>query len=403
MALRGTLKDFGIADIFQLIGHQSKTGTLSVKNRGQTVVIYFSSGNVVRAEATARQKRDLLGAMLTRTEAITEKQLEKALAIQQKTLQRLGDILHELMGLDHSTLHTITKLQTTETIYRLFLWDSGSYEFENADVAVEERDELIRSENILMEGFRQADEWPMIRKVITGYGIVFERLEDLDKLLAEHRQEDAEGAAGDDDFAEFDLDIGDGPKDSRLKKIGEHERKAYSLIGANRDVQKIIDLSRLGEFETCKALVNLVEMQIIAPQGEKELRAPSAAATVGGITGPHSEWSRVAFSAAMIILVLAGLWFVVGQLGVGPDMLFVHERVAGYERRAVQQLLSRSQIRRLRESLAVYRTQDGHYPQQLEQLVETGLAKERQLRQPWHETYFYQREAEGYFLLPPLD
>ena len=33
MALRGTLKDFGIADIFQLIGHQTKSGLLTLKNR----------------------------------------------------------------------------------------------------------------------------------------------------------------------------------------------------------------------------------------------------------------------------------------------------------------------------------------------------------------------------------
>ena len=44
MALRGTLKDFGIADILQLIGHQQKTGTLSVKNRDQEVQIHFLDG-----------------------------------------------------------------------------------------------------------------------------------------------------------------------------------------------------------------------------------------------------------------------------------------------------------------------------------------------------------------------
>ena len=32
MALSGTLKDFGIADILQLIGHQTKTGRLTLKS-----------------------------------------------------------------------------------------------------------------------------------------------------------------------------------------------------------------------------------------------------------------------------------------------------------------------------------------------------------------------------------
>ena len=33
MALKGTLKDFGIADILQLIAQQAKSGELSVRTR----------------------------------------------------------------------------------------------------------------------------------------------------------------------------------------------------------------------------------------------------------------------------------------------------------------------------------------------------------------------------------
>ena len=44
MALKGTLKDFGIADILQLIGQQTKTGTLNLKNKGEEVVVSFRDG-----------------------------------------------------------------------------------------------------------------------------------------------------------------------------------------------------------------------------------------------------------------------------------------------------------------------------------------------------------------------
>ena len=50
MSLRGTLGDFGIADIFQLIGHQAKTGVLNLKDREVEVRIYFVEGSVVKAE-----------------------------------------------------------------------------------------------------------------------------------------------------------------------------------------------------------------------------------------------------------------------------------------------------------------------------------------------------------------
>ncbi|MFQ5768578.1 MAG: DUF4388 domain-containing protein, partial [Acidobacteriota bacterium] len=41
MALEGTLRDFSLADIFQLIGLQRKTGLLTLKGPDDTVTIPF--------------------------------------------------------------------------------------------------------------------------------------------------------------------------------------------------------------------------------------------------------------------------------------------------------------------------------------------------------------------------
>ena len=95
MALRGTLKDFGIADILQLIGHQQKTGVLAVRNKDQEVRVLFKDGVVQRAESSTRQQRDLLGRMLVRAEVLSEEQINRALEIQKRTLKRLGQILVE--------------------------------------------------------------------------------------------------------------------------------------------------------------------------------------------------------------------------------------------------------------------------------------------------------------------
>src|SRR3954470_24093672 len=95
MALKGTLKDFGIADIFQLIGHQSKTGELILRNDSNEVRIKFKDGNVIKAESTMRERKDLLGSMLVRSEVLTQQQLDQALDAQRRTLKRLGDVLVE--------------------------------------------------------------------------------------------------------------------------------------------------------------------------------------------------------------------------------------------------------------------------------------------------------------------
>ena len=52
--VEGTLKDFGIADILQLIGQQQKTGALHLRAKEQEVDILFKDGNVVGATGTTR-------------------------------------------------------------------------------------------------------------------------------------------------------------------------------------------------------------------------------------------------------------------------------------------------------------------------------------------------------------
>ena len=205
MALKGTLKDFGIADIFQLISHQSKTGVLHLHSKNKEVRISFVNGDVVRAESTTRKKRDLLGAMLVRAEAISEAQLEQALEIQKRTLKRLGHILVERGFLKKEELKQFTHLQTTETVYKLFNWETGTYAFETEEVTYDkETVEPIRSENVLMEGFRMVDEWPMIRKKINSFEMCFKRVKDLPEEAAPKSVEEEIDGALDDMFAEME-------------------------------------------------------------------------------------------------------------------------------------------------------------------------------------------------------
>ena len=47
VALRGNVKDFGIAEVFQLIGQQRKTGILELSGQDQQVQLVFDCGAVV--------------------------------------------------------------------------------------------------------------------------------------------------------------------------------------------------------------------------------------------------------------------------------------------------------------------------------------------------------------------
>ncbi len=408
MALRGTLKDFGIADVFQLIGHQGKNGRLTVSNKEHQVDLFFSDGNIARAQAVNRDKRDRLGAMLVRAEVISQENLDSVLEIQANGGGRLGDILVQREFVDRDSLNTFAKLQTTETIYRLFLWGNGTYEFEALEVPVAPDAHVIRSETVLMEGFRQVDEWPAVRKRLSGYGMIFRTLENLEEMLAQ----DAASGGGDDmlglDDAFGDFDLG-GPTSNnpRLRNIGEHERLVFELIADDRDVQKIIDLSRLGEFETCKAFANLLEATLIEERPELEQKAPSADATVGGITQQSNTGMRMVVRAALVVGAISGALLVWTSVKGNLDSLVLGVRTSSLIQDDVKEVLSRANKARIRRAIELYRAEMGHYPEGLGELVDHGLITDSLIRYPWGVPYAYRIEDNGitkrYVLLRPLD
>ena len=95
MALEGTIKDFGLPDIFQLIGLQRKTGILTLTNEKdqEVVTVTFEGGMVVMADSSLGRLEDRLGNVLVKQGKISRVRLDEALSVQKQTLQRLGHIL----------------------------------------------------------------------------------------------------------------------------------------------------------------------------------------------------------------------------------------------------------------------------------------------------------------------
>jgi uncharacterized protein DUF4388 len=396
MALKGTLKDFGIAEILQLIGQQAKSGVLHLVGRDEEIHISMADGCVVRAEHAGRKAKEKLGTRLVGAEIITRQELDHALEVQKRTLRRLGDLLVELGLCSVQELKEMTALQTTETVYRLFHWKSGTYEFVPGEVEWDPATVTpLRAESVLMEGFRQVDEWPVIRRRITSAAMTFGRLRPLEA------QPIAAQPDSDDVAAAFDGPSGEGGGDQKREfaTIGDNERRCYRLADPGRTVERIGELSRLGEFETCKALLNLVNAGYLDPV------VPSKRAHAVGDFGPEwpsriKGWTVRAGATLVIAAALAGLATWVDQRGFGWGA----SHGAALRDNGAQRFLARTQLARLRGSLEVYRLEHGEYPERLGQLVETGLASPRDLRYPWMQDYYYRRRPEGRFvLLPPVE
>jgi hypothetical protein len=380
MALTGTLKDFGIAEILQLIGQQSKSGVLHLKTRADEIHVVMWNGSVVSAEYAGRGARDKLGSLLVRADLITAEQLEEALGVQRRTLRRLGDIVVELGMVTKDQLREMTALQTTQTIYKLFHWKTGTYAFEPREVSFDrETVTPLRCESLLMEGYRIIDEWPIVRRKITSSAMTFERLKELDPATAR-----AEGR---------------GARDGESAALGKNEWLVYDLATPGESVERIADRSRVGEFEASKALFNLVNLGVLRAVPPQQR---SAAAEVEAYARNWKERVRrgaagVLATVAIAVALAALVLIVTGGGAQGRSAL------RPIDDNRAERFVSRYQVERLRAALEVYRVENGAYPQSLDALVETGLALPRDLRYPWSQVYAYRRQGNGYLLAPPVE
>ncbi len=175
MALEGTIKDFGLPDIFQLIGLQRKTGILTLNNEKDNVTVTFESGMVVMADQTSKRLEDRLGNVLVKQGKLSKDRLDEALQTQRATLQRLGHVLVAQNYITAKDLKDAIQVQISQTVFKVFRWRDGEYHFAPADTVEWDRDSFspLSADYILMEGIRMVDEWPIIEKKIPSLDIVF--------------------------------------------------------------------------------------------------------------------------------------------------------------------------------------------------------------------------------------
>ncbi|MBS1126574.1 MAG: hypothetical protein H6Q93_563 [Nitrospirae bacterium] len=223
MALEGSLTDFGLADILQLIYFQRKTGVLTLEGKMDKVSLLFIDGNIGGAESKRRMADNRLGKILLKKGLVKEEDLETALEEQRKTNAKLGNILIRTELVEKEVIQDIVQGQITETIIQLFGWKQGTYEFAAQKVSPDKDLPFsLDTQHLLMEGLRIVDEWSVIQGKIT-----------LDSLFR--------------------------------KRVGtpsgltEEELEVFSFVDGENDVSTIIDLSGQDNFEVSKTLLSLLE------------------------------------------------------------------------------------------------------------------------------------------------
>jgi len=390
MALKGTISDFGLADICQLIGIQRKTGVLTLDSGEEVVSVKFVEGEVVGADTRSQSVEDLLGAVLVRTGRITEAQLAHALKLQKRTLQRLGYVLVDAKLISEPDLVEALRVQSLQIIYRLFRWRSGSYDFtatDNLDYD-EKHFAPIRAETILMEGARMIDEWPIIERKVTSDDQVF-RLTPAGRSL----QCDVDSIGVTDLDIQFRFDdeghVVPGQKERASDAtLSSEEREILSLIDGKRTAAEINDCSTLGEFDTYRILADMLTRSFI--EKVKRATAHDAATRPKGLSG---RLFQALLGGGLGLVALATL-ATLHDNTMSPWRLIERETATAQ----LHLYASRARLERIEQAIAVYYLDTASFPPALEALAQHGHVRIEDLVDPWGRSYAYVLDPGGYQL-----
>lgn len=287
MSLRGNLSDFGVADIFQLIAQQRKTGVLTVGERGREFEVYFVEGRVVRARPREKRPQEALAEYLIRTGAVSGAAMDDALREQDETCESLAEILIEAAALDSDDVARTGRLISDEVIFALFLLEEGSFRFNPRDVAPEPGDESVGAEQVLLNALRMQDEWQEVSGLLPDLDWVACPVADIERFRSESQA-----------IAE------------RCGMKPEAVERLFTLCDGRLAARRAIDLSRLGSFQGGKALVALSRSGVI------EFREPRVAEVHPKPSSLVSTGRWLAPIAVMVALATAALLF--STMGLAP-------------------------------------------------------------------------------------
>jgi len=390
MALEGTLRDFSFADILQLISLQRKTGVLTLKNEDNVVTISFLDGRIVGANSLNQHTEDRLGLILLKQGAITEAQLEAALRRQEETLQRLGRILIDARIVAGERVREALEQQILQIVYRIFRWGDGEYHFSQETDIDYDKDLLVPmvADSIIMEGARMTDEWPFVDQRIPDRNAIFIKTNPARKIdVAE---------ASDDDLDDLGFSFTDTPEEppapeTKDERLTRDQAAVYRLVNGRDSVAEIILESPIIEFDTCKAMADLVDRGFIRPARPEEV-----AHTLSREQEPQAGPARAGLAAvpwlAIPFLVLLG--FSLTIMGHNPLNPGSGVRKEIWDRNVLE-AASWFRMERLliTAETAYYLT--GLYPDSSEMLEGEAWVNPTLLEDPWHRRYHLSVSKDG--------
>ncbi len=371
VALHGNLRDFGIAEVFQLIGQQRKTGLLVVGEGGDAVFLSFDEGRVVAGGSTLPEgEGGALGSQLVRSGYLTRDQLRDLVGESARSARPIPDLLVASGRLDAESLGEVQDLLTHETVFDIMRRKSGEFHFSAEPIDHDLPPErLLGAEQILMDGLRMLDEWQTFAAAVPSQDVVFRRIGSLESSRAFAAQ---------------------GGGDGRFEKV----ERVLKLIDGRLSVRRVVDLSRVGTFEATRVLAELRQAGLIEV-ATTEVRRPPRRPISAKSMMPSLRTAVATLVPFALILVLAGVAIdrsgPTGGLPGSPiPDRFLHRIGADAEAELVRGLVD------------LHAFETGSYPDRLEAIAGRASELDRSLTSARLAEYYYAVRDDEVVLLPPL-
>jgi hypothetical protein len=309
MALLGTLKGFGVTEIFQLISQQMKTGALSLSSTKANVTITFENG-VIIGITSDKWEMDPRADLLLKAGYINDKELKAAFENENKTSEPWYETLISKGKLKKVLLEKATNVVIKQNLLEVFQWRDGGYRFEDWNTESESMLSChIPTEGAILDTLRIIDEWPTIKQKIPP-------VEDCPITITQLTEEIVHNHG----LSDVDMHI-------------------YDLIDEKKTVERIVRESLEPPFEALSSVVRLMDIGLVEvfPQGVKDKRDDAIARSVF-----LGKVKKVVLYSSLSLCVLGFLIFGHPRVMKG----FIPKEIQSYlqEQKAISQQFSVKEI-----------------------------------------------------------
>ncbi len=171
--LHGSLKDFGLVEVLQIMELGSMTGAIRLRqSTGRIGIIYFNEGKMANCSELDAGALTL-GDVLQQMGMTTSQEIERAYSAQLQSAfgKRIGERLVAMGAISEQQLKEALRMKALWTVRELALWQDGTYEFissPKAQTILPYGEESLELEimRVTMEMVRYSDEWEQLHQFL---------------------------------------------------------------------------------------------------------------------------------------------------------------------------------------------------------------------------------------------